>query len=333
MSQKNILQTSKPLNRLGKTYNPTINMLNTPIALDYQAPPLRVIPIHELIYTYMDCRAVNFTPPSYKTMKACAGIFRLVLKDLGMTTDMDTRYLGGVHPQYNLTLPAHYAQVFPEHKERLRRAKSLFSRNMCEYYVQCGIEARFFANWTAHRVAPIGVKAFIPTDAIDRITAKCEEVRFERPNIYLAYLLGYGLGLRRSEIQRAKWSDFYSTLDGNKLIRVWQPKSIKRAKPTDFEDRPCDPTYWNILQDLRSDADSDALVLNTVKDFLRRVFFNFLRDECQVKETHCIHLLRKYCGHRIMRSDGIYAASKALGHADTKITDRIYSGLPQLKAS
>lgn len=332
MSQS-ALQTSNRILMVENPNYPTKNMPNTPIALDYQAPPLRVIKIGELIYTYMDCKAVNFTPPAYKTMKACAGIFRLVLKDLGMSVDMDTRYLGGTHPQYNLTLPAHYAQVFPEHKERLRRAKSLFSRNMCEYYIQCGIEARFFANWTAHRVAPIGVQAFIPTDAIDRITAKCEEARFSRPNIYLAYLLGYGLGLRRSEIARAKWSDFYSTLDGNKLIRVWQPKSIKRAKPTDFEDRPTDPTYWNLLQDLRGDADSDAPVINATKDFLRRVFFNFLKDECQVKETYPIHLLRKYCGHRIMRSDGIYAASKALGHADTKITDRIYSGLPQLKAS
>jgi len=312
---------------------PTTKMTNTPIVLNFVAPPLRVVQISELIYNYLDCKAVNFTPPAYKTMRACAGIFRLVLKDLEMNEDMDTRYLGGTHPKYNLTLPAHYAQVFPEHKERLRRAKSLFSRNMCEYYVSVGIEARFFSNWTAHRVAPIGVKAFIPTDAIDRIIAKCEEVRFEHPNIYLAYLLGYGLGLRRSEIQRAKWSDFYSTLDGNKLIRVWQPKSIKRAKPTDFEDRPCDPTYWNMLQDLRGSAASDALVLDTTKYFLRHFFTSFLKDECGVKETYPVHLLRKYCGHRIMRSDGIYAASKALGHADTKITDRIYSGLPQLKAS
>jgi hypothetical protein len=332
MSQS-ALQTSNRILMVENPNYPTKNMSNSTIVLDYQAPPLRVIPISKLIFTYMDCRAVNFTPPAYSTMKACAGIFRLVLKDLGMSVDMDTRYLGGTHPQYNLTLPAHYAQVFPEHKERLRRAKSLFSRNMCEYYVTCGIEARFFANWTAHRVAPIGVQAFIPTDAIDRITKKCEEARFKNQNIYLAYLLGYGLGLRRSEIQRAKWSDFYSTLDGNKLIRVWQPKSIKRAKPTDFEDRPTDPTYWNLLQDMRGSADSDALVINATKDFLRRIFFNFLKDECQVKERYPIHLLRKYCGHRIMRSDGIYAASKALGHADTKITDRIYSGLPQLKAS
>ena len=327
------LQTPSHILKVSSPELSPTRMTNTPIVLDFVAPPLRVVDISEIIYTYMDCRAVNFTPPSYKTMKACAGIFRLVLKDLEMNEDMDTRYLGGTHPQYNLTLPAHYAQVFPEHKERLRRAKSLFSRNMCEYYVTCGIEARFFSNWTAHRVTPIGVKAFIPTEAIDHIIEKCEEASFIRPHIYLAFLLGYGLGLRRSEMKRIKWSDFYSTMDGNKLIRVWQPKSIKRAKPTDFEDRPTDPTYWDLLQDLRGSAASDALVLDTTDYFLREVFNSFLKNECGVKETYRIHLLRKYCGHRIMRSDGIYSASKALGHADTKITDRIYSGLPQLKAS
>ena len=327
------LQTPSHILKVDSSNLPPTRMTNTPIVLDFVAPPLRVVQISELIYNYLDCKAVNFTPPSYKTMRACAGIFRLVLKDLEMNEDMDTRYLGGTHPKYNLTLPAHYAQVFPEHKERLRRAKSLFSRNMCEYYVSVGIEARFFSNWTAHRVAPIGVKAFTPTDAIDRITAKCEEVSFIRPNIYTAFLLGYGLGLRRSEMKRIKWFDFYSTIDGNKLIRVWQPKSIKRAKPTDFEDRPTDPTYWDLIQDLRGSAASDALVLDTTDWYLRHSFTRFLKDECGVKETYPVHLLRKYCGHRIMRSDGIYAASKALGHADTKITDRIYSGLPQLKAS
>ena len=107
MSQKTSLQT--PRSFLQKA---TPRMTNTPIKLDFVAPPLRVIPISELIFTYMDCRAVNFTPPAYKTMKACAGIFRLVLKDLGMSVDMDTRYLGGTHPQYNLTLPKRITKLF-----------------------------------------------------------------------------------------------------------------------------------------------------------------------------------------------------------------------------
>ena len=310
------------------------NMTNSTIVLDFVPPPLRYVKISELIYTYKDCTAQNFTPPAHKQMVACANSFVNVMTDMDMDIDNDdTRYLGGTHPKYNLTLPEHYSRCFPESQSRLHRCKSLFSKNMCEYYISVGIEARYFANWTAYRIKQKSPTPFIPTNEIDIITDKAEAARFDRPNIYLAYLLAYGMGLRRSEIVRAKWSDLYETRDGNKLIRIWQPKSIKRAKPTDFEDRPCDPTYWNKLQDMRGSASSDTKIVNTAIRFIPNSFNSFLKDECGITETHRIHLLRKYCGHRIMRSDGIYPASKALGHADTNITDKIYSGMPQLKAS
>ena len=332
--QKISLQSPRSLvERISPTNTPQ-NMTNSTIVLDFVPPPLRHVKIRELIYTYKDCRATNFTPPAHKQMVACANSFVNVMTDMDMDIDNDdTRYLGGTHPKYNLTLPEHYSRCFPESQSRLHRCKSLFSKNMCEYYISVGIEARFFANWTAYRLPNCEVKAFIPKPEIDVISAKAEEARFDRPNIYLAYLLAYGLGLRRSEIVRAKWSDFYETREGNKLIRIWQPKSIKRAKATDFEDRPCDPTYWNKLQDERGNASSDTKVVNTAKRFIPYQFNSFLKDECGITETRRIHLLRKYCGHRIMRSNGIYEASKALGHADTNITDKIYSGLPQLKAS
>ena len=67
-------------NRLLKVNNPDLpitRMTNTPIVLDFVAPPLRVVQISELIYTILTASAVNFTPPSYKTMKACAGIFQV----------------------------------------------------------------------------------------------------------------------------------------------------------------------------------------------------------------------------------------------------------------
>ena len=139
--------------------------------------------------------------------------------------------------------------------------------------------------------------------------------------------------MRRSEARRAKWSDLHASVDGNKLVRIWQPKSIHGAKATDYEDRPCDPTFWHKLHDLRSSASVDALILDTIVSFMPEEFNSFLKYACDIATHRRIHLLRKYCGHRIMRSDGIYAASKALGHSDTKITDQIYSGLPQLKAS
>ena len=79
--------------------------------------------------------------------------------------------------------------------------------------------------------------------------------------------------------------------------------------------------------------DDNEFILDAAHNFMFRTFPKFLKEECGVKERRCVHLLRKYCGHRIMKTNGIYAASKALGHTDTKITDKIYSGLPTIQAS
>ena len=77
----------------------------------------------------------------------------------------------------------------------------------------------------------------------------------------------------------------------------------------------------------------DDLILNCSQVTIRERFAQFLKEECGVKERFAVHLLRKYCGHRLMRSNGIYPASKALGHKDTKLTDAIYSGLPTISAT
>ena len=39
------------------------------------------------------------------------------------------------------------------------------------------------------------------------------------------YCLAFGIGLRSSEIQRAKFGDLHEDFDGNKLIRIHAPKS------------------------------------------------------------------------------------------------------------
>ena len=325
--------TSQSLRVVSQPHTPN-RLMNTTIQLDFVPPPLRYVKISELISTYMDCRSTKFKPPAHETMLVRRGALLLILKDLEMNPDeYDTRYLGGTHPKYNLPLPEHYARCFPNSKGRLKNAKPIFGKDMCAWYEECGIDPRFFANWQAYRSKVPAIATFLPTEEINVVIKKCEEVRFKQPNIYLAYLLTYGLGMRRSEARRAKWSDLHASVDGNKLVRIWQPKSIHGAKATDYEDRPCDPTFWHKLHDLRSSASVDALILDTIVSFMPEEFNSFLKYACDIVTHRRIHLLRKYCGHRIMRSDGIYAASKALGHADTKITDQIYSGLPQLKAS
>ena len=312
LNQKNITSNSTPLK------------LNN-ITLNYTPAPKQVILISELIYAYKSCESTLFRVPNWNTKGNCISNFRYVLKILGMTEDMDTRYLGGRHPKSGLVIPKHYLQVHPEGNERMRSAKSLFSKGMVDWYDQQGIETCHMANWTSLVVKSTPIQAFVPTNEINNIIAVCEEKRFEHPEFYKAYLLAYGLGLRNSEMRRAKWSDLYQDMDGNCLIRIHNPKSGGL-----FQDRPCDPHFWKKIMDLRNFHDK---ILQASEKVIREGFSQFLKKECGVKERRAVHLLRKYCGHRVMRGNDIYSASKALGHSDTKITDQIYSGLPTIRAT
>ena len=303
--------------------------INTPkymtnISINYTAPKLRTILISDLIYTYKMCESTAFKVPSWETKRNSIACFRYCLKHLGMTEDMDTRYLGGRHPKTGLPLGKHLIRTMPESFQRVKVAKSLFSKGMVEFYEERGIETSYFATWTTLVVRAKPTKQFIPDRIIENVIAKCEAEKDNRTHFYMGYLLCYGLGLRNSEMRRAKWDDLYEDLDGNKCIRIHAPKS-----GGEFQDRPCDPYYWDKLMEMRGFG---TIVKASSKE-MRELFPQFLKNECGIKERRAVHLLRKYCGHRLMRSNGIYPASKALGHADTKITDMIYSGLPTLKAT
>jgi len=300
------------------------NMSNN-IVLNYKKPPARTILLIELIYAYKDCRSTSFNIPNYETQRNCANAFRYVLEKLEMSVDLDTRYLGGRHPESGLILPKHFLRNFPEGAQRLKLSKSLFSRGMIEWYDEIGIETSYMVNWTTTVVKQQPVKSFVPTNDINVIIEKCESIKETKPIFYKAYLLAYGLGLRNSEMRRARWSDLYEDIEGNKCIRIHNPKC-----GGEFQDRPCDPTFWDKVMEMR---DFNDLILNCGQVKIREYFAQFLKEECGVKEKYAVHLLRKYCGHRLMRSNGIYPASKALGHADTKLTDQIYSGLPTISAS
>ena len=307
------------------TINQTPQNMSNNIVLNYKKPAARTILLSELIFAYKDCRSTSFNVPNYETMRNCANAFKHVLNKLNMSLDLDTRYLGGRHPESGLILPKHFLRFFPKGSQRLRLSKSLFSRGMIEWYDEQGIETSYMVNWTTTVVKSKPIKSFIPTNDINVVIEKCESIKDTKPIFYKAYLLAYGLGLRNSEMRRARWSDLYEDIEGNKCIRIHNPKC-----GGDFQDRPCDPTFWDKIMEMR---DFNDLILNCTQVTIRERFAQFLKEDCGVTEKHAVHLLRKYCGHRLMRSNGIYPASKALGHADTKMTDKIYSGLPTISAT
>ena len=227
----------------------------------------------------------------------------------------------------------HYAQ----HERKpadVRMARSIFSKGWIRFYRErCGIDTSFFNDWIEIQLDSIKVKPFMPDERErEMIEKKCEKLRTIDPDLFLAYALAYGLGLRSSEIQRAKFGDLWQS-DGNKLIRIWNPKGINDSEVDGrgYQDRPCDPAWWDMI--LSNKTSDDALIVPVQADRIVRDLPQFLRLSCGIKDKRPVHRLRKYCVHRIMKTNDIFISSKALGHSSIEMTSKIYSGLPSVSRS
>ena len=211
----------------------------------------------------------------------------------------------------------------------MRQARSLFAKGWIARYKQLGIDVSCFANWIALSLEGVQVTPFDPDrKELRNITTQCEKLKEYDQDMYLVYALAYGLGLRSSEIQRAKFGDLFEDFDGNKLIRIHSPKS-----GGDFQDRPCDPAWWNEVISFKTSDDN--LIVPVQEDRITREFPGFIRRVCGITDDRPVHRLRKYCGHRVMRANGnnAFIAQRALGHSSVEMTAKVYVGQPQILPS
>ena len=211
----------------------------------------------------------------------------------------------------------------------MRQARSIFAKGWIQRYRQLGIDCSWFANWIALSLTGVEITPFNPDrKELRNITSQCEKLKQYDQDMYLVYALAYGLGLRSSEIQRAKFGDLHEDFDGNKLIRIHAPKS-----GGDFQDRPCDPAWWEEVLSFKTS--DDALIVPCQEDRITREFPGFLRRRCGITDDRPVHRLRKYCGHRVMRDNGnnAFIAQRALGHSSVEMTAKVYVGMPQLARS
>ena len=207
----------------------------------------------------------------------------------------------------------------------MRQARSMFSKRWLNFYRHRGIPTEYFDNWVGLSLPGVRIEPFDPCDQEENgFVSACESLAFTNPEMYKAYLLAYGIGLRSSEILRAKYDDFYEA--GNHLVRIHNPKCGGSVQV-----RPCDPTFWKLIKGL---DDGQGLIVPGNDDLVTRTFPAFLRD-VGVKGGRPVHRLRKYCGHRIMRenNNNAFVAMHALGHSSVEMTQKIYVGLPNLMAS
>ena len=282
------------------------------------------LPITELFNIYKTQRLVAKRQANPETKRNNVLRLEQILKHYGINARQDISQFKRVTAE---GIPICEDWVARRGSNEMRQARSLFSKGWIQRYRQLGIDVSCFANWIALSLTGVEITPFNPDRReLRAITTKCQELKTRDKQMYLMYCLAFGLGLRSSEIQRAKFGDLHEDFDGNKLIRIHAPKS-----GGDFQDRPCDPAWWDEVFSFKTS--DDALIVSCQEDRITREFPGFLRRRCGVTDDRPVHRLRKYCGHRIMRANDIFISSKALGHRSIELTSKIYTGLPTVARS
>jgi integrase len=282
--------------------------------------------IAELLKIYEWNRLPTGKQANDKTKRGNVVAMRRILERYGINPEEnDIRYFARKYR--GQPIPEHFAQFHSSNDVRL--ARSVFSKGWIRFYKEReGIDTSWFNNWVALSLNPVKVKPFEPLQVEEnKIKEECRKLKSEDVELYKAYVLAYGLGLRSSEIQRAKFGDLRDNY-GNKEIVIHNPKS---GKAKDI--RPCDPGWWDELMSYKTS--DDDLIVCVQEDRITREFPKFLQDRCGVNDPRPVHRLRKYAGHRIMmlNQHNIFLAQKALGHSSPDITSKIYTGNPTIGRS
>lgn len=277
--------------------------------------------IVDFLWTYETNRLVSANPRDDTKRKNVVSMKRILRRGGIDIEKCDIRHFAGSIK--NRCIPEWYVCNYNTHDVRL--ARSIFSKRWIMFYRSQNIDYRPFANWSLP-LSGVKVEQFTPGfGEEERINQRCKLLKDTDRNMYLMYALAYGLGLRSSEIKRAKWEDLMLDGVGNRVIAIHNPKSGGK-----IQYRPCDPAWWDEIVSLKSEHD---LIVPVQEDKVTRDFPQFLRRECGIKDKFPAHRLRKFCGHRTMQGNDIFAASRVLGHSSVEMTSRIYSGNPTIAPS
>jgi integrase len=151
------------------------------------------------------------------------------------------------------------------------------------------------------------------------------------PEAYKIFLLASMAGLRRNEIDLLEWSSF--RWDAGE-IRI-EPTSHFRPKSEEsIADIAVDPELLEVFRGYQASATGEFVIESTrlPKDVTYsryRAHHAFVRlnewlRKNGVKGNKPLHMLRKEYGSQINSIYGIHAASRALRHADIRVTNEYY---------
>jgi integrase len=213
----------------------------------------------------------------------------------------------------------------------LRMAKGLFSKKVLTHLGHLKLPTRLpFDGVELFKEADMRYSSKI--DAGELLRAGQEELAMSKPEQWKILLLSLGAGLRRGEINALLWRqvDFDKGIIRIETTEVFQPKSAKSAGDVEI-----DAELVAILRGYKAIAKGE-FVIEAEVEAQPGAKYSHLRAEpvfnalCQwlrskgVEGLRPIHTMRKEFGSLICQQAGLYAASRALRHADVGITARHY---------
>jgi hypothetical protein len=213
----------------------------------------------------------------------------------------------------------------------LRMARGLFSKKILRHLESLKLPARLpFDGVELYKEPDMRYSSKI--DAGELMRAAQDELAMREPEQWKILLLALGAGLRRGEIDALLWRqvDFERGIIRIETTEVFQPKSAKSAGAVEI-----DAELVAVLRGYRAIAKSDYVIETDVDakpsaSYSRNRATPAFNGLCQwlrskgVEGLKPIHTMRKEFGSLICQRAGLYAASRALRHADVGITARHY---------
>jgi integrase len=213
----------------------------------------------------------------------------------------------------------------------LRQAKGLFSQKILGHLGHLKFPARLPFDGV-DLFAADDMRYSSKIDAGELMRAGQEELAMKEPEQWKILLLAMGAGLRRGEINSLLWRqvDFERGLIRIEATEHFKPKSAKSAGDVEI-----DPELVAILRGYHAIAKGEFVIeaeaparpganYSTVRaEPVFKSLCKWLRSK-GVEGLRPIHTLRKEFGSLVCQQAGLYAASRALRHADIGITARHY---------
>jgi len=213
----------------------------------------------------------------------------------------------------------------------MRQARSLFSPKVLRHLAIELPEPLPFAGISFEPRQSLKYRSTF--DVMELIRQARAELAESDPEAFKIFLLAVMVGLRRREIDLLEWQSFRWD-DG--MIRIEPTRFFHPKSEDSIGDIAIDNELIEIFRGYRARAKSDFVVESSHKP-KPGVLYQYYR--CQdafkkltkwlrkhgVKTNKPLHTLRKEYGSQINAIHGIHAASRALRHADIRVTSEYYT--------